>query len=157
MVTVETDLIFREMTLDDLSIVVLNDRLSYSHPWSRGVFSGCLRAGNDCWIAERDERLVGHSILSVVKGECHLLNVCIIPEFQDGGLGRCLVEHMLERARHLAARTIFLEVRPSNPAAYHLYISMGFNEVGTRTGYYPAKSGREDAVIMAKELGLDGY
>jgi ribosomal-protein-alanine N-acetyltransferase len=64
---------------------------------------------------------------------------------------------MLERARQLTAETVFLEVRPSNPAAYHLYISMGFNEVGTRRGYYPAKSGREDATIMAKELNLDAY
>jgi len=155
MVSVQLGLIFREMTLDDLSIVVLNDKLSYSHPWSRGVFTDCLQAGNDCWIVEQDRRIIGHSVLSFVEGECHLLNVCIIPECQDGGLGRRLVEHMLERAQQLACNTVFLEVRPSNTAAYQLYISMGFNEVGTRKGYYPAKSGREDAIIMAKELRLD--
>jgi ribosomal-protein-alanine N-acetyltransferase len=157
MVSVGVDLIFREMTLADLSIVVVNDRLSYSHPWSRGIFSDCLQAGNDCWIVEQDKRLVGHSILSVGAGECHLLNVCIIPEFQDLGLGRRLVEHMLDRAVQLEANTVFLEVRPSTPAAYHLYIAMGFNEVGTRKAYYPAKSGREDAIIMAKELSLNDY
>jgi ribosomal-protein-alanine N-acetyltransferase len=26
---------------------------------------------------------------------------------------------------------------------------MGFNEIGTRKDYYPAKKGREDAVVMA--------
>ena len=157
MVSVGVDLLFREMTLADLSVVVTNDRLSYSHPWSRGIFCDCMQAGNDCWVVEQDKKLVGHSILSVGAGECHLLNVCIIPEFQDLGLGRRLVVHMLGRAVQLAANTVFLEVRPSTPAAYHLYISMGFNEVGTRKGYYPAKSGREDAIIMAKELGLNGY
>lgn len=153
----KADLIFREMTLDDLSIVVENDKLSYTHPWSRGIFTDCLQAGNDCWVVEQDKRLIGHGILSIVAGECHLLNVCIVPEFQDAGRGRRLVEYMLERARKLAANTIFLEVRPSTAAAYHLYISMGFNEVGTRKGYYPARSGREDAIIMAKELSFDGY
>lgn len=155
--SVDVDLCFREMTLDDLPIVVVNDKLSYCHPWSRGIFTDCLQAGNDCWVVVRNKQLVGHSVLSVVEGECHLLNVCIIPEFQDGGLGRRLVTYMLERARQLATRAVFLEVRPSNPAAHHLYISMGFNEVGTRKDYYPAKSGREDAIIMAKELRLDGY
>jgi ribosomal-protein-alanine N-acetyltransferase len=151
------DFNFREMTLDDLPVVVMNDKLSYLHPWSRGIFTDCLQAGNDCWVVARNRQLVGHSILSVVEGECHLLNVCIIPDFQDGGLGRRLVAHMLERAWQLSARTVFLEVRPSNPAAYHLYITMGFNEVGTRKGYYPARSGKEDAIIMAKELRLDDY
>ncbi len=139
MVSVETELIFREMTLDDLSIVVMNDKLSYTHPWSKGIFTDCLQAGNDCWVVARDKELIGHSVLSVVEGECHLLNVCIIPDYQDGGLGRRLVEHMLDRAKQLSARTVFLEVRPSTPAAYHLYTSMGFNEVGTRKDYYPAK------------------
>jgi len=33
-----------------------------------------------------------------------------------------------------------------------LYFSEGFNEIGARRDYYPAQFGREDAVILAKEL-----
>ena len=47
---------------------------------------------------------------------------------------------------------MFLEVRPSNPRAITLYESMGFNEIGRRPNYYPAKRGREDAVVMAMEM-----
>ena len=47
---------------------------------------------------------------------------------------------------------IFLEVRPSNPAAIALYHDEGFNEIGRRPNYYPAKKGREDAIVMAREL-----
>jgi ribosomal-protein-alanine N-acetyltransferase len=46
-------------------------------------------------------------------------------------------------------------VRPSNPNAIALYESIGFNEFGRRPNYYPAKKGREDALVMAMEL-LDG-
>ena len=42
--------------------------------------------------------------------------------------------------------------RSSNLVAYQLYEKLGFNEVGVRENYYPAYVGREDALILAKEL-----
>ena len=47
---------------------------------------------------------------------------------------------------------VFLEVRPSNDMAMKLYSDAGFDEVGMRRNYYPAKHGREDALIMARSL-----
>ncbi len=47
---------------------------------------------------------------------------------------------------------MFLEVRPSNQVACNLYEDLGFNEVGIRENYYPAYVGREDALVLAKEL-----
>ena len=47
---------------------------------------------------------------------------------------------------------LFLEVRPSNRGAIALYFDEGFNEIGRRPRYYPGRDGREDALVMAKEL-----
>jgi [ribosomal protein S18]-alanine N-acetyltransferase len=47
---------------------------------------------------------------------------------------------------------MFLEVRASNEVAIALYESMGFCEMSIRRGYYPAKNGREDAVLMGLAL-----
>jgi [ribosomal protein S18]-alanine N-acetyltransferase len=47
---------------------------------------------------------------------------------------------------------VFLEVRPSNAPAISLYHDEGFNEIGRRPRYYPARDGREDALVMALEL-----
>jgi ribosomal-protein-alanine N-acetyltransferase len=33
-----------------------------------------------------------------------------------------------------------------------MYERAGFNEIGRRPGYYPARRGREDAIVMAMEL-----
>jgi ribosomal-protein-alanine N-acetyltransferase len=58
----------------------------------------------------------------------------------------------LELARRRAARSLFLEVRPSNYAAQVLYRRFGFRRIAVRRGYYPAHSGREDAFVYALAL-----
>jgi ribosomal-protein-alanine N-acetyltransferase len=37
-----------------------------------------------------------------------------------------------------------------------MYERAGFNEIGRRPNYYPAKRGREDAIVMAMELMAQG-
>ena len=59
---------------------------------------------------------------------------------------------MIDCARSKKAKRIFLEVRASNIVAYKLYESIGFNEIGVRENYYPAYIGREDAIVLGKEL-----
>lgn len=142
----------RRMQLTDLPDVLRNERRGYTHPWTEGIFRDCLRNGQECWLLMCSDQNVGHGILSVAAGESHLLNVCVHPDFQGHGFGRILVEHLLERARKGEASTIFLEVRPSNVAACELYDKLGFNEVGIRENYYPSNVGREDALVLAKEL-----
>ncbi|MCX7676553.1 MAG: hypothetical protein N2Z59_04145, partial [Alteraurantiacibacter sp.] len=56
---------------------------------------------------------------------------------------------LMEVARSHRAEMMFLEVRPSNTRALNLYLSLGFNEIGQRKGYYPARQGREDALVLA--------
>jgi len=142
----------RRMQLADLPDVLRNERQGYTHPWTEGIFRDCLRNGQECWLLMSSGQNVGHGILSVAAGESHLLNVCVHPDFQGHGFGRIIVEHVLARARAGEASTIFLEVRPSNLAACELYDKLGFNEVGIRENYYPSKVGREDALVLAKEL-----
>lgn len=88
--------------------------------------------------------------MTVAAGESHILNICVHADYQSMGLGRCLLEHLIELALERDVNMTFLEVRPSNFAAIKLYLDLGFNEIGTRRNYYPAKVGREDALVFAK-------
>ena len=142
----------RPMMVNDLPEVMLNERLAYPHPWSEKIFIDCLNSHYSCWVAEKNNQMLGHAVLTVAAGESHILNVCVNPATQGQGLGRLLVAHLLEVAKARKANTVFLEVRPSNKVAYNLYLSLGFNEVGHRKNYYPAESGKEDALIMALVL-----
>jgi len=141
------------MEADDLDRVHENETRSYAFPWTRGVFSDCLRSRHECWVALHQGELVGHGVLSIGANEGHLLNVCVRRDQQGQGLGRQIVVHMLDRAAGRGATVVYLEVRPSNRVAAALYASLGFREIGLRKDYYPAEMGHEDARVLAITLG----
>jgi [ribosomal protein S18]-alanine N-acetyltransferase len=142
----------RPMRDDDLDVVMDIERRAYPFPWTQGIFRDCLRADYPAWILHEAGQVIGYGVLSVAAGEAHVLNVCIAPEQQGRGLGRRLLRAMMRIARGHGAQRVFLEVRPSNPQAIALYHDEGFNEIGRRPRYYPAATGREDAIVMAIEL-----
>ena len=142
----------RPMVEDDLVRMIEIEIRAYEFPWTLGIFRDCLRYGYVCRIYEDDQGVTGYGILSIAAGECHLLNICIDPHFQGRGYGTDLVTQLLDVARAHNAKMAFLEVRASNSAAYHLYNKLGFNEMGVRKNYYPTRGGREDAILLAREL-----
>ena len=143
---------FRPMVEEDISVVLAIEESAYEFPWSRMIFQDCLRVGYCSWILEREMQVIGYGVMSVGVGECHILNLCIDPRSQGAGYGRVILDYLLELARMHKAEVAFLEVRPTNTAGKKLYSRSGFNEVGIRRNYYPARFGREDAVIMARSL-----
>lgn len=143
---------YRLMTELDLPVILDIENRSYPFPWTEGIFYDCLRFGYSSWVLEIDRCIVGYGIMSLAVQECHILNICVDPEYQGQGIGRKLLGQLLTIARARKADTAFLEVRPTNINALSLYFSEGFNEIGTRRNYYPALFGREDAVILAKSL-----
>ncbi|MEX0900373.1 MAG: ribosomal protein S18-alanine N-acetyltransferase [Gammaproteobacteria bacterium] len=143
----------RPMRTSDIDAVMEVERAAYPYPWTAGIFRDCLRIGYCCWIAEADDGVAGYVVMSVGAGEAHLLNLCVAPARQRTGLGRMMLDHVFELARSHRAKALFLEVRPSNDAALHLYRVAGFVEVGLRNNYYPAARGqREDAIVLALPL-----
>lgn len=141
------------MTTDDLSAVAGLEAASYEFPWTRGIFHDCLRVGYDCEVLEDDAgKLLGYCILAVALDEAHILNLCVSLEHRGQGLGGSLLDRLLSKARQSNCRRIFLEVRPSNGAALALYAGRDFEQVGLRRDYYRSANGREDAVVLAREL-----
>ena len=143
---------FRKMLAIDLDAVAAIEASAYPYPWSRAIFLDCLRAGYENCVLVDEGGVIGYGVLSTGANEAHILNVCVAPAQQRGGQGRRIVKRLLDLARWHHSERVFLEVRPSNPYAIALYESIGFNEFGRRPNYYPAKKGREDALVMAMEL-----
>ena len=141
------------MREDDLPEVMAIEDAIYSHPWTRGNFADSLVAGYECRTWRMNPDLLGYFVLMVAAGEAHLLNLSVAPAYQRRGHGATLLREASAIARARGARGIFLEVRPSNAGAQALYTRFGFRKVAVRRGYYPAHSGREDALVLSLALG----
>ncbi len=144
--------LLRPMRAEDLDQVIAIEIAAYDFPWTLGIFRDCLRAGYNCWVLAQSIEVVGYGVLTIAAGEAHILNVCIAKAQHGMGHGKHLMERLIDLARWHRAERVFLEVRPSNTRAIALYDHLGFNEIGKRPNYYPAKNGREDANVMAMEL-----
>ncbi len=146
------DVVIRPMTEADVTNVVSLERASYQFPWSEGIFRDCLRVGYVCRVAASGARLIGYGVMSVGAGEAHILNLCVDATFRCQGIGRRMLDYLLDRGAAAGMSEAFLEVRPSNTAAIRLYLSLGFDQVGMRRGYYQAVGGREDAAVLKLPL-----
>jgi ribosomal-protein-alanine N-acetyltransferase len=141
----------RPMQPRDLARVVQIELDSYAMPWTEGTFRGLLRRRDaDLLVAEANGRLVGYAASWSVLDQCELGNVAVEEDWRNRGIGAQLVRAVVERAIERGVREVFLEVRPSNPAAQHLYQNLGFKLVGRRKNYYLEPP--EDALVMRLEL-----
>ncbi len=145
-------LAFIPMRETDVDAVAAAEQRAYAFPWTIGNFVDSLKAGHSAWVCRENGDLVGYAVLMMVVDEAHLLNITVLPEAQRRGLGSELLGQLFDVARHHGAVRMLLEVRPSNAAGLALYRRFLFGEIGRRRGYYPGDDGREDAIVMAREL-----
>lgn len=145
----------RRLTESDLDRVMEIELQAYPHPWTRGIFADCLRVGYECWGLQAGAHLAAYCVFTHAIGESHLLNLCVAPQWQRRGLGSILLGHCIRLAAGIGCESMFLEVRPSNPAGMGLYLLNGFEVVGERPDYYTAGDGREDAIVMRLDLKRD--
>jgi len=147
---------FRPMQPSDLGAVYAIETAAYLFPWTQGNFTDCLETGYRCEVMLESGVVVGYSILAMMVDEAHILNCCVAPSYQGRGLGRQMMQHLINRLPQMRLPSLLLEVRSSNTAAIHLYADLGFLEIGRRRGYYPAPAeagGREDALVMRYTAG----
>ena len=144
---------YTPMVEADLVEVVAIEADIYPFPWTRGNFLDSVRAGYSvCVLRDQNTALVAYSVMTLMIDEAHLLNLSVARGCQREGVGWRTLEWMAEVARGYGARTMLLEVRPSNASAARMYERYGFERIGVRRGYYPAASGREDAIVMRVAL-----
>jgi [ribosomal protein S18]-alanine N-acetyltransferase len=107
-------------------------------PWPASAFVSELSGRHNHYVAARAaDQLVGYAgiarlgLLRPYEYEIHTIGVD--PAFQGRGIGRLLLDSLLQ---HAGKGAVFLEVRTDNAAAIALYRSAGFVEIGLRKRYY---------------------
>lgn len=132
----------------DLDRVMEIETACFSTPWKESTFRGLLRRTDTDLVGAEDDarRLLGYAVCWTVVDQSELGNVAVAEDARGGGIGRALVEAIVDRVRARGSRECFLEVRESNLVAQGLYDDMGFEVVGRRRAYYALPT--EDALVM---------
>ena len=141
----------RSMLPADVPQIAALERLCFSDPWSEGSVAGELENELSLWlVAEEGGTVRGYIGSQSVPPDCDILNLAVAPDARRQGLGRQLLQALLDALHRRGIERVFLEVRPTNVPARALYAALGFEEIGRRKEYYVNPV--EDALILRKEL-----
>ncbi|MFZ0451288.1 MAG: ribosomal protein S18-alanine N-acetyltransferase [Desulfatiglandaceae bacterium] len=130
------------------------ETVSFLTPWTSHAFEEeARRSLSSLWVLLEEVTVVGYICFWIVADEVHLMNIAVHQKMRGRGLGNGLLDKMTESGVAQGAKSVLLEVRPSNREARGLYWKKGFREIGRRPQYY--RDTGEDAILMALSLGPD--
>ncbi|MEM1538446.1 MAG: ribosomal protein S18-alanine N-acetyltransferase [Candidatus Nezhaarchaeales archaeon] len=105
--------------------------------------------GDTFLVYEVDGDVLGYAVGAYEhNGRGHILSIATRPDVQARGIGRALLEALIERLRGRGANRFRLEVRVSNIVAIKFYEKMGFKVLGVIKSYY---EDGEDAIVYVKD------
>ena len=136
---------------DDLDAVTAIEEADGDVHWTRESFAKEL-SGEFVrfFIAVEPPGILGYAGYWKADTEAQITNLVVRKENRCQGIGKRLVEFILDCARSEMCKTCTLEVRKSNAHAQSLYRALGFEAKGQRPKIY--KDPEDDAVLMEKKL-----
>jgi len=138
----------REGGPGDAAAIAALARASLPEAWTAASFRAVLeRPLVSAVVAARGDELFGFALAARAEEDAEILSLAVAEGVRGVGLGRRLLESLLERLKRAGAQRVHLEVRGSNSPALALYKSLGFATSRRRARYY--RDG-EDAL----ELGV---
>ena len=118
--------------------------------WSAEMFWSELSHPETRWyvVAENPATMdvLGYAGLLAPGSEADVQTVAVAPHAQGQGIGRGLLNALIDQARERDATSLLLEVRADNDAAIKLYSARGFERIAVRRRYY--QPGDIDAWVM---------
>ena len=139
---------FLLMKQEHLEGVAMLERLCFGEPWSAKALELLLGDGAFAVVCTEGQDVLAYGGMLSVLDEGQVTNIAVHPDHRRCGLGRRVLETMLEEAERRGLTEISLEVRASNHAAISLYEQAGFSVVGRRRSFY--KQPTEDALVMLR-------
>ena len=141
-------LTFRVFDESHVAAIAAIETEVYVFPWSVGNFCDSLLSSYCCMGAWVEDELVSYAVVMTALDEAHLLNLAVASQWQRRGVGASMLTNVINEMRRQPVEMIYLEVRPTNQAGLRLYERFGFKQLGLRRDYYPALTGREDALFL---------
>jgi ribosomal-protein-alanine N-acetyltransferase len=136
---------------------------AFARGWSAEDFAALMAGDNVFALTARREslfglrRIAGFVVVRIAADEAEVLTIAVGRARRGRGYGRLLMEEALRRLYRERIAACFLEVNRDNDPAVALYRGLGFEDVGTRKGYYGSVAGSDGtAIVMRLALASAG-
>ena len=137
----------KKMTTSHIEEIAKLEKDCFSSPWSEdGLKTELNNNFARFFVAFSGDEIAGYIGSHNVLGEVYITNVAVFPEFRRNGVGKALVEFLVNKMKEENAEFVTLEVRKSNLSAISLYEKCRFQNVGERRKFYEKPV--EDAILM---------
>jgi ribosomal-protein-alanine N-acetyltransferase len=135
------------------NLAALLHATGFPNSWPAEAFVALLETPSRLGaLALTKDQPSGLIMLQQTPGEAEVLTLVVAPAYRRMGVATGLLNWAIESSRSTGANKLFLDVSEANEAARRLYDSLGFVEVGRRSGYYPTGGGVETALILARSV-----
>ncbi len=148
-------IIIRRLAYEDIEEVSVLEAKAFSMPWKAQDFWEMVNREDSVYVvAVLDNRIVACCGVTNACGDGDINNVVVEEAFRHLGIGRVIMDTLMDWGKEIGILNYTLEVRVSNTQAISLYEGLGFVSEGVRPGFY--EKPREDAMIMWKRQEADG-
>jgi ribosomal-protein-alanine acetyltransferase len=146
----------RIATETDLEQIMAIEKACFGNDaWSKANMKSELLAPHTTYVvAEDDGALIGYAGLSKLASatSADIQTIAVSDSHRGLGIGRALMNSLLEFASKQGAKEVFLEVREDKPTPQNLYNSLGFAEIDRRENYYQP----DGVAAIVMRLDLEG-
>ena len=136
-----------KMKISEFELIKNNLKSDYDDFWSKEALEQELLNENRIYILAKNENtneVLGFAGISIIFNEAELMNIVVKKNKRKHGIGKALLEKIINICIENNIEVVKLEVNENNISAKNLYKSCGFIQTGKRERYYNNK----DAAIL---------
>ena len=140
------DLEIKKMTLEDLEEIAPILETDFDNFWNYNIIkSELLNENSTLFIAKKSSSIVAFAGIWQVVDIMHLNDIVVAKKFRNQGIGKTLLNYIINYTQKQNINELTLEVRQDNLPAINLYKHFNFKTIGERKNYYGANN---NAIIM---------
>jgi len=138
----------RRLEERDIDTIIKHEELYLGSSLGRNQFEIELKNEYAYFIvSEIENKIVGY-ISSTLEEYGEILNFFVVSEYRNQGIGKTLLNSVIEEAKKNKIKSLYLEVSEKNENAINLYKSFDFKVSHIRKNYYKDS----DAYVLIKEF-----
>ena len=131
---------------EDIKEISENLQTDFDEFWNENILTSEIKNENTKYIkASIENKIVGFAGILINYDDIHVMNIVVRKDCRNNGIGKILMEALIELAKKENKESLTLEVNEKNIPAIKLYEKFNFEILGIRKKYY---NGIDNAIIM---------